>query len=162
MKPCLRRLTRCGGASLPMSMPNPAKRIHATRQRAAISAALDGAKGPLTAEEVWGIARKAKPSLGLRTVFRNLQEQVEEMALLRVMFPGQPPRYERPSLRHHPHFVCLKCAAVFDLPGETPDVGTQCTLLPGFEVVGSEITLFGHCSDCRVKKPVRKRAVKTL
>lgn len=129
-------------------MPTPPKRYNATRQRAAISAALEGAKGPLTAEEVWVIAKKAKPGLGLRTVFRNLQEQVEEMALLRVMFPGQPPRYEKPSPRHHPHFVCLKCGGVFDLPGETPDVRAQCELPAGFEALGSEVTLFGYCEKC--------------
>ena len=129
-------------------MPTPVKRLHATRQRAAINAALEGAKGPLSAEEVWKLARKAKPGIGLRTVFRNLQEQVDEQVLLRVVFPGQPPRYEKPSPRHHPHFVCLKCSGVFDLPGETPDVRGQCELPAGFEAVGSEVTLFGYCAEC--------------
>ena len=98
------------------------KRIHSTKQRSAIMAVLDAAKGPLTAEEVWAIACKAKPGLGLRTVFRNLQEQVDEQALMRVVFPGHPPRYEKPAALHHPHFVCVECGSVFDLPGPTPDV----------------------------------------
>ncbi|HEY9249214.1 MAG TPA: Fur family transcriptional regulator [Rariglobus sp.] len=135
----------------------PAKRIHATRQRSAISSALDEAKGPLSAEEVWKIARKTKPGLGLRTVFRNLQEQVDEMTLLRVVFPGQPPRYEKPSRQHHPHFVCLGCGAVFDLPGETPDVRTLCTLPAGYKAVGGEVTLFGHCAGCRAGKSGGRR-----
>lgn len=139
-------------------MPRSARRPHATLQRAAITAVLDAAKGPLTAEEVWRIARKTKPGLGLRTVFRNLQAQVEETALLRVLFPGHPPRYEKPSARHHPHFVCLRCGGVFDLPGETPDVRAQCVLPAGFRAVASEVTLFGNCAKCGPAKIVRKRA----
>lgn len=138
-------------------MPKKTKRIHSTRQRAAIASALDGAAGPLTAEDVWAIARKSRPGLGLRTVFRNLQAGVESAALLRVVFPGQPPRYEKPSARHHPHFVCHRCGGVFDLPGETPDVRGRCRLPQGFEADGCEITLFGRCGDCSARAG-RKRA----
>lgn len=113
--------------------------------------ALDGAKGPLSAEEVWKIALKTKPGIGLRTVFRNLQEQVNEQALMRVIFPGQPPRYEKPTTRHHPHFVCVDCGSVFDLPGVTPDVGPLCELPAGFVALGSEVTLYGHCANCSGK-----------
>ncbi len=119
---------------------------------------LDDARGPLTAEEVWEIARKGTPRLGLRTVFRNLQEQVEEQALMRVVFPGQPPRYEKPSTRHHPHFVCFKCEGVFDLPGETPDVIAMCEVPAGFEAQGCEVTLFGTCAECRTKTGGRAKA----
>lgn len=124
------------------------KRIHATRQRAALSEVLAEAVGPLTAEEVWERARKRFPRIGLRTVFRNLQERLEEGSLARVSFPGQPTAYEKPSPRHHPHFSCLKCANIFSLDCETPDVRPLCTLPPGFRAVGSEVTLFGYCSDC--------------
>lgn len=152
-------LTKVGRADLSERVPPPEKRTNSTRQRAAINAVLQQAKGPLTAEEVWQGARRAKPGLGLRTVFRNLQEQVDEGLLFRVVFPGQPPRYERPADRHHPHFVCLSCGAVLDLPGETPDVRPLCTLPPGFEAVGAEVTLFGRCADCDTPRatPRRKR-----
>lgn len=142
------RLTAGAELPLPMAMPDASRRSHSTRQRAAIFAALDGARGPLSAEEIWEIARKKKPGLGLRTVFRNLQEQVAEQSLLRVVFPGHPPRYEKPSPRHHPHFVCFDCGSVFDLPGETPDVRPLCRLPEGFEAAGAEVTLFGRCAEC--------------
>ncbi|RRJ96884.1 transcriptional repressor [Opitutaceae bacterium TAV4] len=124
------------------------KRIHATRQRAALSEVLAEATGPLTAEEVWERARQRFPRIGLRTVFRNLQERVADGSLARVSFPGQPPAYEKPSPRHHPHFSCLKCGNIFSLDCETPDVRPHCSLPPGFEAVGCEVTLFGYCANC--------------
>lgn len=136
-------------------MPTRKKRTHATRQRAAIGAVLEAAQGPLAAEEVWELARKEHEGLGLRTVFRNLQEQVEEGALLKVNFPGHPPRYERPSARHHPHFVCLACERVFDLPGETPEVRPLCELPAGFVAEGAEVTFFGRCDGCSARRRAR-------
>lgn len=130
-------------------MLSAGRRPSSTKQRAAIGAVLDAASGPLSAEAVWQLAQKSKPGLGLRTVFRNLQEQVAEGTLLRVEFPGQLPRYEKPSGRHHPHFVCVRCNGVFDLPGETPDVRGKCILPAGFEADGCEVTLFGRCAECR-------------
>lgn len=150
-------LTKAGHADLPKGVQTPEKRTHSTRQRAAITAVLEQAKGPLTAEEVWKSARRAKPGLGLRTVFRNLQEQVDDMTLLRVVFPGQPPRYEKAAARHHPHFVCHQCGGVFDLPGETPDVRDRCELPAGFEADGCDVTLFGKCADCASKKLKKTR-----
>jgi Fur family ferric uptake transcriptional regulator len=120
------------------------KRLHATRQRAAIAEVIAGAAGPLTAEEVWTLARRRLPRIGLRTVFRNLQEQVEEGALARVSFPGQPTSYEKPTPRHHPHFYCLRTGRIFSLDCETPDVRAQCPLPPGFVAVGCEVTIFGY------------------
>lgn len=124
------------------------KRIHATRQRAAISDVLAGAAGPLTAEEVWELARRRFPRIGLRTVFRNLQERVAEGVLARVSFPGQATSYEKPTPRHHPHFSCLKCGHIFSLECDTPDVLPHCPLPPGFAAVGNEVTIFGYCADC--------------
>lgn len=129
-------------------MASPRKRTNSTRQRDAIGAVLEEARGPLTAEEVWEKARAVLPRVGLRTVFRNLQEQVDDGALLRVAFPGHPPRYERRSSRHHPHFVCLACGQIYDLPCETPDVRKLCKPPRGFSVDGAELTLFGRCAAC--------------
>lgn len=118
-----------------------------TRQRAALLGVLSDARGPLTAEEILVRAGGSR-ILSRRTVFRQLGELVEEGHLVKLEFPGQPPRYEPPAGRHHPHLICRGCGLVFDLPGETPDIIPLITLPPGFTASGEEIILYGSCPDC--------------
>lgn len=124
-----------------------------TRQRDAILKVLELGQGPLTAEEIHVRARPLCEGLGERTVFRNLHQMVALGKLVKVSFPGQPPRYERPSLTHHPHLICWGCSQVFDLPGETPEVISRCTVPPGFIVRGEEVVLYGWCPACAHKAP---------
>jgi Fur family ferric uptake transcriptional regulator len=136
---------------------NVEKRVHATRQRAAIDGVFEDAAGPLTAEEIWAGARRHFPRLSLRTVFRNLQERVETGGLSRVSFPGQSAAYEKPAPQHHPHFSCLGCRRIFSLKHETPDVRPLCKLPRGFKALGNEVTLFGYCASCGERRQRAKR-----
>jgi len=123
--------------------------VRKTRQREAIYQALDAAPGPLSLEEILAAGRKAYPALGQRTVYRNINEMIEEGSLIRLEFPGLATRYERPAEagRHHPHFVCRVCGKVFDLPGETPDIAGQYEAPPGIILDGEEVLFFGQCTD---------------
>lgn len=124
-----------------------------SRQREAISQVLATGIGPLTAEEIHARAKPLCPRIGGRTVFRHLHKLVESGSLVKVSFPGQPPRYERPSTNHHPHLVCWGCTQVFDLPCETPEVISRCQVPPGFVVQGEEVVLYGWCPACAAKRP---------
>jgi Fur family ferric uptake transcriptional regulator len=129
-----------------------------TRQRDAIALALERGGGPLTAEEVLERARPFCARLGIRTVFRNLTQLVHAGRLVKVSFPGQPPRYEIPASKHHPHLICWRCNQVFDLPGETPEVASRCSVPPGFIVQGEEVVLYGWCPACA---PLRQSSERT-
>lgn len=118
-----------------------------TKQKRAISSVLESVDRPLSLEEIHTQAKTLCPGLGERTVFRNLAEMIKENLLIRVHFPGQPVRYEKPHPdgKHHPHFICRDCNQVFVLPGETPAVMNKVQPTPQFIYEGEEVVIFGQC-----------------
>lgn len=115
-----------------------------TRQRTAILQAFRQASRPLTVEEVWHLGKALTPRLGLRTVYRNINEMLVEGALTGVDYPGQPVRYELVAGEHRPHLICRDCNKIFVIPEASPDF--EYPSPEGFEVTGSEIILFARCT----------------
>lgn len=121
--------------------------VRQTRQRAAIQHALKAAGRPLTPQELFDFAQTTLPSLGLRTVYRQVSELVEAGQLIPIHYPGQPVRYELPAGKHIAHFICRKCQKVFAWDLEVPDV--QITPPEGFTLEGQETIFFGICPNCQ-------------
>ena len=121
--------------------------VRKTRQREAIYQVLDDAPGPLSMDEILKAGRAVHPTLGQRTVYRNIQEMIADGSLIRLEFPGQATRYERPAVDHHPHFICRVCGKVFDLPGQTPDIASQYQAPSGIVLDGEEVVFFGRCAN---------------
>jgi Fur family transcriptional regulator, ferric uptake regulator len=116
-----------------------------TRQRRAIRDVLEEEGRPLTADEIYRLAREDIPSLGVATVYRSIRRMVEEHQLIGVDFPGHPTRYELPAGGQHAHFICSVCGRVFDLPGASK---MQVQLPRGFVEEGQELMIYGRCGDC--------------
>lgn len=128
--------------------------IRQTKQREAITEVLEEVGRPLAPGELYELAKKKIPRIGLRTVYRNIRELVEEGVLIGVDYPGQPMRYEKVSESGpHPHFICRVCHKVIDLPGVHTEVSFSG--LKGYEVEGTEVLLYGVCQnpdDCPHRK----------
>jgi Fur family transcriptional regulator, ferric uptake regulator len=119
-----------------------------TRQRRAIRAALERADRPLSPKEVLSASKRRVRSLGLATVYRNLNMMVEEGVLVAVELPSEPPRYELAGKRHHHHFVCDSCNRAFEVDACPGDMAG---LVPaGFELTRHEVVLYGSCAECAV------------
>ncbi|NNF43488.1 MAG: transcriptional repressor [Phycisphaerales bacterium] len=119
-----------------------------TRQRAAILATLEAAGRPLSPGEIHAGAARRVPGVGVATVYRNIKRLVVEHTLTPVNLPGAPPRYELVAAaeRHHHHFRCDRCDAVYDVDG-CP--GGLSKMLPrGFRLRAHDIVLYGLCSTC--------------
>ena len=117
-----------------------------TRQRTAIDAALRKARRPLSPREVLAETRSSVRAIGLATVYRTLKLLVAEGSVHAISLPGETPRYEASSLRHHHHFQCTRCNRVYDVPGCPGDLRR---LAPrGFTVEHHDVTLYGRCPDC--------------
>ena len=125
-----------------------------TRQRTAIRSVFDGARRPLSPQEVLRLARRGSKRLGIATVYRALNAMVEEGLLVPIALPGQPPRYEPAGKGHHHHFHCRRCDAIYEVnacPGNVSRLAPA-----GFAVDGHDILLFGTCAACaRKKKRIR-------
>ena len=121
-----------------------------TRQRTTILQVLAAAHRPLLPQEVLEAAQSALPRLGIATVYRQLKQLVEEGELQIVRLPGENARYEPARHAHHHHFQCTVCQRVFDVhacPGDLARLAPE-----GFSVEDHDLTLYGHCRDCRQEK----------
>ena len=125
-----------------------------TRQRQAVLDAVERGGRALTPPEILALAREAVPGLNLSTIYRQIGTLQEEARLVKVLLPGQTPRYEPvcgqvhgDAGHHHHHFHCNVCDRVFSLhacPGSMQDLVPK-----GFVVESHEITLHGRCPECR-------------
>lgn len=117
-----------------------------TKQRSAIEGAFNQVQRPLSPTEVCDMAQKDVPQLGMATVYRALNDMVEEKLLRAVDLPGQISRYEKAGLHHHHHFHCTRCDKVYDVDGCM--LKENLNLPRGFEVEQHDITLTGICPSC--------------
>jgi len=124
-----------------------------TKQKAAIRQAFLEADRPLSPEEALKGAHRHHRTLGIATVYRNIQTLVEEGWLQRVEIPGDTARYEVTGKKHHHHFRCHSCDRLFDL--EECTVQSKPKLPKGFRATGHEFFLYGTCAEC---VPGRSRA----
>lgn len=120
-----------------------------TNQRRAIMATLEGAPGPLTPQEILQEASKLQSSLGLATVYRNLNSMVEAGDLIAVHLPNESTRYEPAGRGHHHHFRCESCQGVFEIDASCPVAVLEGVTLPGGYIVNHhDLTLYGLCPSC--------------
>ena len=129
---------------------SPSPVIRQTRQRAAVIRTLREAGRPLSPQELHEGANAACPGLGLRTVYRHIQELSAAGKLMGIDYPGQPLRYELVSGEHHAHFICRHCQRVYDLPVSVPDFPIEDP--PGFKITGQETIFYGACPTCEASE----------
>jgi Fur family ferric uptake transcriptional regulator len=120
-----------------------------TRQRSAIREVIERAHRPLSVQEVFKLAARELPGLGIATVYRTIKSMLAEQALHQVELPGAMVRYEVAHLGHHHHFHCRRCDGVFEVEG-CP--GSLKRLTPrGFKMEGHDLTIVGLCAACAAK-----------
>jgi Fur family ferric uptake transcriptional regulator len=122
----------------------------ATRQRAAIAAALSEVDSFLSAQDLHALLREQGAAVGLTTVYRNLQAMSDRgevdvvrrsdgEALYRMCETGE----------HHHHLVCRSCG--FSVEIESDDVERWTRRVAKrhrFSEVSHDVELFGLCEEC--------------
>lgn len=117
-----------------------------TRQKTAIRETFEGANRPLSLDEALGAAQQLHPTLGIATLYRNIQTLVQEGWLQPVDVPGDSTRYELAGKEHHHHFQCNECGKLYDIKG---CIARDRPKLPkGFRVSGHEFFVYGTCATC--------------
>ncbi|EME99766.1 transcriptional repressor [Streptomyces mobaraensis NBRC 13819 = DSM 40847] len=132
-----------------MATAGPPVRGRATKQRAAVAAALDEVDEFRSAQELHDMLRHRGASVGLTTVYRTLQSLADagEVDVLRTS-EGEAV-YRRCSSGHHHHLVCRMCGKAVEVEG--PAVETWADTIArehGFVDVAHTVEVFGTCGDC--------------
>jgi len=131
-----------------MGLPAPTM-PRATRQRSAVSAALDGLDDFRSAQEIHDILRHRGDPVGLSTVYRTLQALADagEVDVLRNL-DGESV-YRRCSTGHHHHLVCRSCGRTVEVEGPTVERwATRTATEHGFTEVSHTLEVFGTCAAC--------------
>jgi Fur family transcriptional regulator, ferric uptake regulator len=127
-----------------------AARPRATRQRAAISAALDRAGGFRSAQDIYDALRAEGSKVGLTTVYRTLQMLVDagEVDVLRPA-DGEAVYRRCASDDHHHHLICRSCGRSVEIQGdEVEDWASAIGTHHGFTSVTHVVEVFGICKSC--------------
>ena len=123
--------------------------IRATRQRSAITTALDASDEFLSAQELHSLLRGRGEPIGLTTVYRALQTLADagEVDVLRQA-DGESV-YRRCSTGHHHHLVCRGCGRAVEVEGPAVERWAQRVATEhGFRDVEHTVEVFGTCADC--------------
>lgn len=120
--------------------------VYSTPQKSVLSRIITESERPLTAQEIFAVAQKELPNLGMATVYRALKQFLADGQLRLVEIPGATPHYESSAKHHHHFFFCQQCEKLFNLVGCVRGVNA---LAPErFHVRRHEIVLYGDCEDC--------------
>lgn len=128
-----------------MSQSVPQRR---TKQRAAVNELLSELEDFHTAQQIHDLLRSRGDSIGLATVYRNLQAMAEagEVDVLRT---DSEASYRRCTDTHHHHLVCRECRRTIEVEGpEVEEWAARTAKQHGFTDVNHVVEIFGLCSDC--------------
>lgn len=128
-------------------------RQRATRQGEAVREALQAQGGFRSAQDVYAALRSDGGTVGLSTVYRHLQNLVEDGVVDVIHTPDGEATYrycgDPAPGRHHHHLVCRECGRTEEIEGRSierwaGDVATK----HGFTDVEHTVELFGRCPEC--------------
>lgn len=120
-----------------------------TRQRRAVAAILDDLDGFASAQEIHDILRHRGESVGLSTVYRNLQALVDASEIDALRNDDGEVLYRQCSTGHHHHLVCRACGRTIEVAGPTVERWADGVAEKhGFVDVAHTLEIFGTCGDC--------------
>ena len=109
------------------------------------------------ADDLLAAVRKDIGSISRQSVYDTLNTLTELGLLRRIQPMGSPARYENRINDNHHHLLCRTCDRVVDIDCA---VGARPCLTAdddhGFEIDEAEVIYWGHCPDCRAKRPATK------
>nr|WP_276606469.1 Fur family transcriptional regulator [Nocardioides sp. GY 10127] len=120
-----------------------------TRQRLAVSAAMETFSDFRSAQEIHQLLTRRGDTVGLATVYRTLQRLADAGEVDRVLTEGGEAVYRSCSTSHHHHMVCRVCGTTVEIEGpEVEDWAHRVAEQHGFTDVSHTLEIFGTCTAC--------------
>jgi Fur family ferric uptake transcriptional regulator len=129
--------------------PTPESTRRPTRQRAAVAALLADTDEFRSAQDLHAALRAGGDSVGLATVYRNLQAMAAEGEVDMLRTDDGEAVYRACSTGHHHHLVCRACGRTVEVEGPTVEAwANKVSAEHGFTDVHHTLEIFGTCADC--------------
>ncbi|MBM9462812.1 transcriptional repressor [Aeromicrobium sp. YIM 150415] len=120
-----------------------------TRQRRAVQSVMADLEGFASAQQIHDILKQRGESVGLSTVYRNLQALADADLLDALRNDDGETLYRRCSSGHHHHLVCRHCGRTVEVEGPAVERWADATAEKhGFRNVEHTLEIFGTCADC--------------
>lgn len=120
--------------------------LKATPQRLCILDTLDEC-GHATLDDIQKIINKKFPTLSLSTIYRNLNDMINQEIVSEVKLVNKKDYFEIKKNKHV-HLVCQKCGKIEDFEIKTDDLSKKIEELTGDKVLNDIITFDVICKDC--------------
>ena len=104
-----------------------------------------------TALEVYESVRRARPRIGLATVYRILHQLTQQGLIKELGQDVECSRYDANTHRHD-HAICTECGALLDIPlniqlsNEALQAAAQAA---GLAMGSHEVRIYGRCTPCQ-------------
>lgn len=120
-----------------------------TKQRTAIADLLADAKDFVSAQELHDRLRARGESIGLTTVYRNLQALTEARQIDAIWDGSGETRYRHCSTDHHHHLVCRNCGTTVEIKADKVETWAEAVATEnGFSDISHTVEIFGICAQC--------------
>lgn len=111
--------------------------------------ALERVGGFASAQEIHLILKRNQESIGLTTVYRTLQNLVNEKSVDILRKDDGEAIYRLCGDSHHHHLVCKSCGKTVEIEGGAIEKWAQKSGEEnGFREIGHTAEIFGVCSNC--------------
>lgn len=133
-----------------VTAPPPSGNRRTTRQRTVVQEVLDEVTEFVSAQQVHHLLRTRGETVGLSTVYRNLQAMADERAVDTLRDEDGEVRYRRcGEASHHHHLICRSCGRVEEIDGPAVESwADRAAREHGFTDVTHTLELFGLCAAC--------------
>lgn len=132
-----------------MTTAKPVTGQRTTRQRSAIADLLTANDDFLSAQQLHDLLVSRGESIGLTTVYRNLQALVEAGQVDAIWDGSGETRYRHCSDDHHHHLVCRTCGTTVEVQAEPVEQwAVSVAKTHGFHDISHTVEIFGVCSPC--------------
>ncbi|PHV65939.1 Fur family transcriptional regulator [Williamsia muralis] len=128
----------------------PVTGVRSTRQRSAIAELLSGSEEFRSAQDLHDQLKASGQSIGLTTVYRNLQALADagQVDVLRTD-SGESVYRHCSSNDHHHHLVCRECGTTVEVQADVVEQwATEVAAQHGFVDISHTVEVFGRCGAC--------------
>lgn len=120
-----------------------------TKQRTAVRSALaDASHEFVSAQRLHAELQEHGASIGLATVYRNLNDLVDLGDADTLTSPTGEQLFRLCSTEHHHHLICRVCGRTVEIEAPIEGWVNSVSQQYGFTDVEHVVELFGICSDC--------------
>lgn len=125
-------------------------RVRSTRQKAAVDRALDELEDFVSAQELHGHLREAGERVSLATVYRTLQQRLDDGTVDVLRRGDGESVYRRCEAQgHHHHLLCRSCGATVELTAPAVERWAAAVAAEhGFTATDHTVEVTGLCAAC--------------